>query len=95
MTDSYTYQCTIVADNDCPGVTIKLTETDEPDGTKHDANFFFADRHEITADKPYTYKVSGQKLPLNDAHAMTMVFDFGGTPAGTHVKISDIILVKE
>lgn len=57
--------------------------TDDADGTKHDNNFFFADRHEITADKAYTYKVTGQKLPQNDAHALSLFFDFGGTPGGT------------
>ena len=95
MADSYTFSCTVEADNDIPGLTIKLTETDDADGTKHDNNFFFADRHQVTADKAYTYKVTGQKLPQNDAHALSLFFDFGGTPAGTHVKISNIIFVKE
>ncbi len=95
MADSYTFSCTVEADNDIPGLTIKLTETDDADGTKHDNNFFFADRHEITADKAYTYKVTGQKLPQNDAHALSLFFDFGGTPGGTHVKISNIMFVKE
>ena len=95
MSDSYTFSCTIEADNDIPGLTIKLTETDDADGTKHDNNFFFADRHDVTADKAFTYKVTGAKLPQNDAHALSLFFDFGGTPAGTHVKIKDIIFVKE
>ena len=95
MSDSYTFSCTIEADNDIPGLTIKLTETDDADGTKHDSNFFFADRHDVTADKAFTYKVTGAKLPQNDAHALSLFFDFGGTPAGTHVKIKDIIFVKE
>ena len=95
MSDSYTFSCTIEADNDIPGLTIKLTETDDADGTKHDKNSFFEDRHDVTADKAFTYKVTGAKLPLNDAHALSLFFDFGGTPAGTHVKIKDIIFVKE
>ena len=95
MSDSYTFSCTIEADNDSPGLTIKLTETDDADGTKHDNNFFFADRHDVTADKAFTYKVTGANLPQNDAHALSLFFDFGGTPAGTHVKIKDIIFVKE
>ena len=95
MSDSYTFSCTIEADNDIPGLTIKLTETDDADGTKHDSNFFFADRHDVTADKAFTYKVTGAKLPQNDAHALSLFFDFGGTPAGTHAKIKDIIFVKE
>ena len=89
MADSYTFSCTVEGDNDMPGVTIKLT-----DGAD-DNNFFVADRHEITADKPFTYKVTGVKLPVGDAVSLSLFFDFGGTPGGTHVKISDIILIKE
>ena len=89
MADSYTFSCTVEGDNDMPGVTIKLT-----DGAD-DKNFFVEDRHEITADKPFTYKVTGVKLPVGDAASLSLFFDFGGTPGGTHVKISDIILIKE
>ena len=89
MADSYTFSCTVEGDNDMPGVTIKLT-----DGAD-DNNFFVADRHQITADKPFTYKVTGVKLPVGDAASLSLFFDFGGTPGGTHVKISDIILIKE
>ena len=94
MADAYNFSCTILADNDCPGVTIKLTETNDPDGTKHDDNFFFADRHDVTADKAFVYKEKAKVLPKNDAHALSLVFDFGGSPAGTHIKISDIVFSK-
>ena len=90
--DTYNFSCTIEMDNDAPGVTIKLTETD--DASKHDDNFFFADRHEIKAYTPYVYTVKGVQLPKNDAHALSLFFDFGGTPAGTNVKISNIIFKK-
>lgn len=89
MADSYTFSCTVEGDNDMPGVTIKLTDGGD------DNNFFVADRHEIIADKPFTYKVTGVKLPVGDAASLSLFFDFGGTPGGTHVKISDIILIKE
>ena len=89
MTDSYTFSCTILADNDVPGLTIKLTDAADDD------NYFFADRHEITADKAFVYKVTGARLPIGDAAALSLFFDFGGTPSGTNVKISDIILIKE
>lgn len=89
MADKYTFQCTLVADNDCPGVTIKLTQDSD------DNNFLTADRHALTADKPFTFKLTGAQLPLADAGAMKLIFDFGGTPAGTNVKISNIILIKE
>ena len=97
MSDEYDFSVTILADNDCNGVTIKLTETDEKDKdpeVKHDNNFFFADQHNIKADQPYTYKVKGKKLPMNDAHALSLFFDFGGSPIGTNIKISNIIFSK-
>ena len=90
MSKKYNFYCVVEADNDCPGVTIKFTETDEANGTKHDDNFFFADRHDIKADVPYIYKAEGVTLPKNDAHALSLFFDFGGTPIGTNIKISKI-----
>ena len=92
--DAYNFSCTILADNDCPGVTIKLTQTDEANGIKHDDNFYFADRHNVKADEPYVYKATGVVLPKNDAHALSLFFDFGGTPIGTNIVISDIIFEK-
>ena len=92
--DAYNFQCTILADSDCPGVTIKLTETDDADGTKHDGNFYFADRHDIKADEPFVYKMTSIRLPQNDAHALSLFFDFGGSPIGTNIVISDIIFEK-
>ena len=89
MTDSYTFVCTVVADNDIPQMTFKLTDKAD------DNNFFFADRKDITADKAFTYKMTGAKLPVGNADALSLIFDFGGAPAGTHVKISDVILIKE
>lgn len=99
--DPYYFQITLLADQDCNGVTIKFTETNGPDTdengelVKHDTNFYFDGRHNLKADEPYTYKVSGCTLPKNDGHAMSLVLDFGGSPAGTHVEVKDIILVKQ
>ena len=70
-------------------MTFKLTDK------ANDNNFFFADRKDITADKAFTYKMTGAKLPVGNADALSLIFDFGGAPAGTHVKISDVILIKE
>ena len=92
--DAYNFSCTITADQDLNGVTIKLTETDDADGTKHDDNYYFADRHDVKADEPFVYQMKGVILPKNDAHALSMFFDFGGSPAGANVKISDIIFEK-
>jgi hypothetical protein len=94
QTDAYNFQCTVVTDNDAPGVTIKLTESDYSESDKRDGNFYFDGRHDVKADEPFTYKATGVTLPQGDAHELTMVFDFGGTPAGTHVIIKDIIFEK-
>jgi len=82
---AYNFQVVLEADNDCPGVTIKLTDAG-------DTNFFCEGRHDITADEPYVYTLKGATLKESaDATAIRLFFDFGGSPAGTHVKISKII----
>lgn len=81
---AYNFYFVLEADNDCPGVTVKLTD----DG---DANFFCEGRHDVKADVPFIYKLEGATLKEGkDAAAIRLFFDFGGTPAGTHVKISKI-----
>ena len=92
--DPYNFQCTLLADNDASGVTIKLTESDYDEDNKRDSNFYFDGRHDLKVDDPMTYKATGVTLPQGDAHEFTLVFDFGGTPAGTHIVISDIIFEK-
>ena len=84
MNKRYNFYCVVESDNDMPGLTIKLTETGD------DNNFFFADRHEVTADKAFVYKAENVSLPLKDAATLSLFFDFGGTPAGTVVKVSKI-----
>ena len=96
---TYNFSLTIETDKDAPSVTIKLTETDEKDDegntlVKHDSNFFFDDRHDITAGTPYEYAVEDKVLSQNDAHALSLFFDFGGCEAGTKVKISNIVFTE-
>jgi hypothetical protein len=72
-------------DQDCPGVTIKLTDAG-------DTNFFCEGRHDIPADEPFVYTLKGATLKEGaDASAIRLFFDFGGSPAGTKVKISKIV----
>ena len=81
----YHFQLVMEADNDCPGVTIKLTDAG-------DSNFFCEGRHDVKADEPYVYTLKGATLKEgNDAAAIRLFFDFGGSPAGTKVKISKIV----
>ena len=82
---AYNFQLVIEADNDCPGVTIKLTDAG-------DSNFFCEGRHDIKADEPYVYTLKGATLKEGtDATAIRLFFDFGGSTAGTKVKISKIV----
>jgi hypothetical protein len=82
---AYNFYLVMEADNDCPGVTIKLTDSG-------DTNFFCEGRHDVKGDEPFIYKLEGATLKEGtDASALRLFFDFGGSPAGTHVKISKII----
>ena len=81
----YHFQLMMEADQDCPGVTIKLT-----DGG--DTNFFCEGRHDIAGDEPYIYTLKNATLKEGkDADVLRLFFDFGGSPADTHVRISKII----
>ena len=81
----YHFQLMMEADQDCPGVTIKLT-----DGG--DNNFFCEGRHDIAGDEPYIYTLKNATLKEGkDADVLRLFFDFGGSPADTHVRISKII----
>ena len=81
---AYNFYMVMEADNDCPGVTIKLTDSG-------DNNFFCEGRHDVKADEPFIFKLEGATLKEGkDADAIRLFFDFGGSPAGTHVKISKI-----
>lgn len=88
----YKFCCVLESDTDIAGATIKLTQSDVSAAEKHDNNFFFDGRHDLKADEPFVYKAEGAVLPIGDAHALTLVCDFGGAPEGAHVKISKIYL---
>ena len=80
----YNFYLVMETDQNCPGVTMKLT-----DGG--DDNYFFVDRYDVTADEPFILKYEGVALKEGkDADVIRLFFDFGGSPAGTHVKISKI-----
>ena len=82
---AYNFYLVMEADNDCPGVTIKLTDSG-------DTNFFCEGRHDVKGDEPFVYTLKYASLKEGtDASALRLFFDFGGSPAGTHVKISKII----
>ena len=81
----YAFQVVVEADNDLPQMTFKLTDSG-------DSNFFFEERVDVPGGEQFTFKRTGLTLKEGtDASAIRMFFDFGGSPAGTHVKISKII----
>ena len=80
---TYNFYLVMEADNDCPQVTFKLTDAG-------DSNFFIEERVDVPADG-FVFKREGVTLKEGtDADAIRLFFDFGGSPAGTHVKISKI-----
>ena len=82
---TYNFQFEIEVDQDCPQVTMKLTDAG-------DTNFFVEERNDVPADGPQTFTWSGVTLKEGtDASAIRLFFDFGGSPGGTNVKISKII----
>ena len=84
LSKAYNFYFVMEADNDCPGVTVKLTDSG-------DSNFFCEGRHDVKADEPFVFKLEGATLKEGtDASAIRLFFDFGGSPAGTHIKISKI-----
>jgi len=81
---AYNFYFVMEADQDCPQVTIKLTDSG-------DTNFFCEGRHDVKADEPFIFKLTGATLKEGkDAEAIRLFFDFGGSPAGTNIKISKI-----
>lgn len=82
---TYNFYFVMETDNDCPGVTVKLTDSG-------DSNFFCEGRHDVKGDEPFIFKLEGATLKDGvDATAIRLFFDFGGSPAGTKVKISKIV----
>ena len=81
----YDFQFVIETDNDCPQVTMKLTDAG-------DTKFFIEERNDVAGGEPMTFTWSGVALKEGtDASAIRLFFDFGGSPGGTNVKISRII----
>ncbi len=81
---TYNFYLVMEADNDCPQVTFKLTDSG-------DTNFFLEERNDVKADVPFVLKREGLTLREGkDAESIRLFFDFGGSPGGTHIKISKI-----
>ena len=82
---TYNFKMVMEADQDMSGVTIKLTDAG-------DTNFFCEGRHDIPGGEKFIFTLKGASLKEGtDASAIRLFFDFGGSPAGTHIKISQIV----
>lgn len=83
---SYNFSIVVVADNNVPGLTVK------PQNDGDDNQFLSADRHAITANVPTAIAFVGR--PGFDGK-FRLCLDFGGTPAGTKVKILDMYVAEQ
>ena len=82
---AYDFQFTIETDADCPQVTMKLTDAG-------DTNWFVEERCDVEGGESFDFTWSNVILKEGvDAEAIRFFLDFGGSPAGTYVKISKII----
>ncbi len=85
----YDFSCTLMADKELKGATIKLADVN------NDAdNFFFVERVDLAPYEEYVFKMPAQKLALGAASGLMLIFDFGGCQAGTNVTINNIVLQK-
>lgn len=88
---TYDFRCKLVASNDHPGVTIKLTQQD-------DDNTFLTDaRHALVAYEETWIEMGDLKFIVNGdgkgvIDNLKIPFDFGGIAAGTDIVISDMHL---
>lgn len=80
---TYDFYCILNSNIDHPGVTIKLTQTDNAEV------YYFADRHPLTANTDYVYKMPN--MSGKNIDKLSLFFDFGGNAAGTVVTIKDIL----
>ena len=82
---AYNFQFDIESDYDLPGVTMKLTDSG-------DTNWFTEERHDVASGDVRRFTWKGVKTHEGaDASAIRLFFDFGGSPAGAKVKISNIV----
>lgn len=79
----YDFRVVINSSADFEGATIKLTQQDD------DNVFLTADRHHLTFDDNVFEFVA---LEGKDVANLKIVFDFGGNPANTEIKISKMLL---
>jgi hypothetical protein len=83
---NYNFSIVVIADNNVPGLTVK------PQNDGDDNQFLSADRHAIAANVPTAIVLTG--CPGFDGK-FRLCLDFGGTPAGTNVKILNMYVSEQ
>lgn len=84
----YDFSCKMTATKDIKGVTIKLTDSAD------DGNYLFEEQYDLPAGDEVMAKIPAKAMKVGAAATMTLVFDFGTTPADEKVEIYDIVLQK-
>lgn len=87
-TQEYDFRVTLESNNDVSGATVKLTQSDNDD------NYFFAGNIDLPAEAQTRFWVKQVKAKSGPMPAIKLVFDFGGNPANTEIRIKDIIFQK-
>ena len=82
----YSFQVTLIAEEDHSGITIKLTDAASDD------NFFCADRHVVTGGEEFVYQLL--EVKGIDASDLDLFFDFGGGVGGSTITIKDIVIIE-
>ncbi len=84
----YDFACKMTAAKDIKGVTLKLVDAED------DANYLFLEQCDLSAGDELWVKIPAKTMKTGAASAVTMVFDFGFTPADEKIEIYDIVLQK-
>ncbi|MDO5035379.1 MAG: hypothetical protein Q4D93_00265 [Porphyromonas sp.] len=81
---SYDFSAQITATETVNGATVKLVKRGD------DGVFFFEERIDLAASETY-YLVKDNMAGIDMAE-VSLVFDFGGAPAGTEIQVSEVVL---
>lgn len=85
----YDFCCTLMADKELKGATVKLADAHDDNN-----NFFFAEKVDLPAYEEVEFKMPATVISGAATDALMLILDFGGCQAGTNVTVSDIVLQK-
>ena len=85
----YDFCCTLMADKELKGATVKLADAHDDNN-----NFFFAEKVDLPAYEEVEFKMPATVISGAATDALMLILDFGGCQAGTNVTVSNIVLQK-